>query len=159
MKERISEALIEVYWAVVTEYKDIAEKSIADDFSNICEAYHQLGIVVYNSGDSKKAGIIDEEYLDFVEKKKDIYGLASALNALAYDLSANHLYSISYEHGKKSLYVALEGIRNIAEENELAKNLYGLYNQYFTLPEEEVDTANCLENIEEIVEEIFEEDR
>ncbi len=153
VNERISESLIEIYWAVVKEYREVAENCKTDDFSSVFDAYHNLGIVVYNCGDSKKAEIIDKEYLDLVEEKKDIYGLASALNALAYDLSANHLYQESYVYGKRSLDVALEGIHSIAEQkgNKLAKNFYALYKGYLMLPEGDLEYTGYYENIEDII--------
>lgn len=105
----------------------------------VYDAYHDLGIVVYNSGDSKKASEIDAEYLKFVEEAKDAHALAKALNALAYDLSANHLYSQAYAHGKRSLEVALDTILRVAEErkNKIAGSLYKFYKQFFMLPEDD----------------------
>lgn len=70
VKERITEPLIDIYWAVVKEYKDITKSCGTDDFQAVFDAYHKLGVVVYNCGDSNKASEIDKEYLELVEKKK-----------------------------------------------------------------------------------------
>lgn len=152
LKERVPESLLDIYWAVVKEYRQVAQQCNIMDFSFICKAYHELGIIAYNTGDSKKAEAIDKEYLDFVEQVNDVYGLASALNSLAYDLSANHLYSVSYVHGKRSLKVALEGIKSV-NQDETAEKLYVFYSKYFMLPEDEDYKDKCLENIENIIKE------
>ena len=76
------------------------------------------------------------------------------MNALAFDLSANHLYQESYVHGKRSLQVALEGIHSVAEkeDNKLVNNLYILYKDYLVLPEEQHDIIYP-ENIKDVLNE------
>lgn len=151
MNERISEGMIDIYWVVVKEYRSIAKKCNVSNLKPVYDAYHELGIVVYNSGDSKKASEIDAEYVKFVEEANDAYALAKALNALAFDLSANHLYSEAYDHGKRSLEVALDTILRVAEEkeNKIAGSLYEFYKQFFMLPEDSID--NCQQGIENFI--------
>lgn len=151
MNERISEGMIDIYWAVVREYRLNATKCNVNDLRPVYDAYHDLGIVVYDSGDSKKASEIDAEYLEFVKEANDVHALAKALNALAYDLSANHLYSQAYIHGKDSLKVAMDGVHHFAEEkeNEIAGRLYEFYNQFFMLPENNTDI--CQQGNENVI--------
>ena len=56
--------------------------------------------------------------MNFAEIEGNIYGIANASNAVAFDYSANHLYAESFNYGKKSLNTALEGIRCIAENTK-----------------------------------------
>ena len=151
MNEWISDGMIDIYWNVVKEYRRIATKCNVNDLKPVYDAYHELGIVVYNSGDSKKASEIDDEYVKFVEEANDAYALAKALNSLAFDLSANHLYSEAYGHGKRSLEVALEAILRVAEEkkNKIAGSLYEFYKQFFLLSEN--NKENCQQEIESFI--------
>ena len=151
MNERISEGMIDIYWVVVKEYWSIAKKCNVSNLKPVYDAYHELGIVVYNSGDSKKASEIDAEYVKFVEEANDAYALAKALNALAFDLSANHLYSEAYDHGKRSLEVAIDTILRVAEEkeNKIAGSLYEFYKQFLMLPEDNID--NYQQEIENFI--------
>lgn len=151
MNERISEGMIDIYWVVVKEYRSIAKKCNVSNLKPVYDAYHELGIVVYNSGDSKKASEIDAEYVKFVEEANDAYALAKALNALAFDLSANHLYSEAYDHGKRSLEVAIDTILRVAEEkeNKIAGSLYEFYKQFLMLPEDNID--NYQQEIENFI--------
>ena len=57
--------------------------------------------------------------MNFAEREGNIYGIANASNAVAFDYSANHLYVESFNYGKKSLDTALEGIRCIAENTKM----------------------------------------
>lgn len=151
MNEWISDGMIDIYWNVVKEYRRIATECNVNDLKPVYDAYHELGIVVYNSGDSKKASEIDAEYVKFVEEANDAYALAKALNALAFDLSANHLYSEAYSHGKRSLEVALDAILRVAEEkkNKIAGSLYEFNKQFFLLPEN--NKESCQQEIESFI--------
>lgn len=148
LKERISEAMIDIYWNVVREFSDIAIKCNVKDLDEVTEAYHKLGIIVYDAGDSKKAEKIDNEFLLFAENAENKYGETIAANALAVDYSANHLYREAYKYGKRSLEVALSAIYEIAEasDTEFLKRVYEIYYKYLRLPQS--DDEHNVEHVE-----------
>ena len=155
LKERISEAMIDIYWNVVREFSAIAVKCRTKKLDEVTEAYHKLGIVVYNAGDSKKAEKIDNEFLSFAEDAEDKYGEAIASNALAVDYSANRLYGEAYKYGKRSLEVALRVIFEIAEtsDTEFLERVYEIYFKYLQLPQSDEPNIEYVENHEIIIKE------
>ncbi len=155
LKERISGAMIDIYWNVVREFSNIAAKSKVKNLDDITEAYHQLGIVTYDAGDSKKAEKIDEELLAFAQKAEYKYGEIIAANACAVDCSANHLYNKAYEYGEISLEAALNAIFEIAETSaaQFLKKVCEFYSQYLILPQSDGHNTNYVENHENEIKE------
>lgn len=155
LKERISGAMIDIYWNVVREFSNIAVKFKIRNLDDITEAYHQLGIVAYDAGDSKKAEKIDAEFLSFARETGYKYGEIIAANALAVDHSANHLYEEAYKYGKLSLETALNAIFEIAETSDIQflKKVCKFYTQYLVLPQTDVYNTNYAENHENAIKE------
>ena len=119
----------------------------------VSEAYHKLGVVAYDAGDSRKAEMIDKEFVTFTQESGDRYDEIAALNALAVDCSANHSYGDAYTNGKNALDAALNVIHEIAEEtgNDSVKELYDFYYNYLRLPESIEEFAENTENHEDII--------
>lgn len=152
--KRISGTMIDIYWDVVRELAENALKCGVKNFDEVSEAYHKLGIVAYDAGDSRKAEMIDKEFVIFTQKSGDRYGEIAALNALAVDCSANHSYGDAYTNGKNALDAALNLIKEIAEETGDAsvKGLYDFYYRYLRLPESVEEFAENMENHETAIE-------
>lgn len=155
--KRISGAMIDIYWNVVREFKEIALKCKVQNPDEVSEAYHKLGVVVYNAGDTRKAETIDDEFAKYTKEAGDKYGEIAALNALAVDCSANHSYEKAYEKGKNALDAALNVIHEIAEEagNDSVKELHDFYYHYLRLPESVEEFAENTENHEDIIKKYF----
>ena len=152
--ERISGTMIDIYWNVVREFKEIALKCKVKNSDEVSEAYHKLGVVAYDAGDSRKAEMIDKEFVTFTQESGDRYGKITALNALAVDCSANHSYGDAYTNGKNALDAALNVIKEIAEGtgNDSAKELYDFYYRYLRLPESFEEFAENMGNHKTVIE-------
>ena len=148
IKERIPETMIELYWNVIREFKNIAFRCKIKNSDEIVNAYHKLGIVVYDVGDSKKAQKVDQEFLSTSREFENVLGEIVASNALAVDCSANHLYEEAYSYGKGSLQKASETV-----DAHWLKKLYEFYFRYLQLPENEEGSIYYTENHKSVIKE------
>lgn len=129
---------IDLYVEIVNAYISIAEMS--GDYEEVAEAHKSkldLGIVLYEAGDSQKAERVDREYLDISRKMYEQYGNALnysfALNAVGVDFSANRKYEEALKLGILSIEIAVEALEehiNETQDDRFVQELLKYYNVF-----------------------------